>query len=104
MKTFIIALLCLVAFGCSAQTVYVTATGTSYHKSVKCMCLSRSTSVAIDSTTAASQLKPCGICYKQAAKADKATGVTLTGKTIYTGSKGGQYYIEDGKKKYIPKS
>ena len=108
MKNFIIIILCLVAFTCSAQSVYITETGKCFHKSQSCGSIVSKTSIAIDSTTCINYgLTPCKKCYgivTSSVSTDSGTK-TITGKTIWIGPKGGKYWLDDtGNKHYLPKS
>lgn len=67
-------LLCTLAAGLSAETIYVSKAGKTFHRVETCMALTRSkTKLAADRKIAETHgLKPCGICYRPSAakKAD----------------------------------
>jgi|ERR1035437_4785609 hypothetical protein len=109
----------------AAQTVYITKTGSKYH-SDGCRYLSKS-KISIDLATAISKgYCACSVCKPptQVSSAVKSpdiksektnpsdnqsnvtnsTKTTTSGKTIMTGPRGGQYYINSqGKKVYVKK-
>jgi hypothetical protein len=107
----------------TAQTVYITKTGSKYH-SDGCRYLSKS-KTAIDLASAISKgYSTCSVCKpptqvtssskRTDMKSEKtnpsdnqssvrnSTKTTTSGKTIMTGPRGGQYYINSqGKKVYV---
>jgi hypothetical protein len=109
----------------AAQTVYITKTGSKYH-SDGCRYLSKS-KIPIDLASAISKgYSACSVCKPptqvgsvvkspniKSEKADSSnnksdvsnsTKTNTFGKTIMTGPRGGQYYINShGKKTYIKK-
>ena len=111
----LIVLLFLFSISLYAQTVYITKTGSKYH-SAGCRYLKKS-SIPIDLKEAVKKYSPCSVCKpptdvdekttkKEQPKAEetKSNASTYNGRTIYTGPRGGQYYInKNGKKTYIKK-
>ena len=70
----IIAIVSLMASALMAETVYVSATGKTFHKATTCMALSQSKHVlqAQRADAEAHGLKPCGICYRVRKASKKA--------------------------------
>ena len=62
----IVAIGMMMASSMMAETVYLTATGKTFHKSQTCMALSNAKKVLTADRSAAEQhgLKQCGICYR----------------------------------------
>lgn len=101
-----IMLLAAAALGQSDdQTVYVTKSGTKYH-SAGCSYLSKS-SIGIKRSELSSKYTPCSRCSPGATEKSTSTeknSVGETDRTIHTGPRGGQYYInKNGKKVYLRK-
>jgi hypothetical protein len=104
----LVLLLANIAF---SQTVYVTRTGSKYHRA-DCSYL-RKSAIPMKLSEAASSYSPCSRCNPPTLKGKKV-GVTVTkdnnapivrttptGKTIYEGPRGGHYhYSKSGKKVY----
>lgn len=94
------------------DTVYVTPSGSAYHKSRSCSYLTNSSSVKAISIDEVGSKHPCSRCFGNSANssAEKSTtssnsstkNTTPSGRTIYTGPRGGKYYINSsGKKVYV---
>lgn len=93
--------------------VYVTATGSKYHKA-GCRYLAKSRR-AMPLSEAAARYTPCSVCFGSADAAPRKDGTsygsgapsgetTPTGKEIYVGPRGGRYhYSKSGKKVYEKK-
>lgn len=113
MKTKLLFMfLFLLTLSLAAQTVYVTKTGSKYH-TAGCRYL-RSSSIPMALSDAIKYYSPCSVCkppvkVKKEAEVKKTQEVkssvsteTYNGKTIYTGPRGGKYYInKNGNKTYI---
>lgn len=93
------------------DSVFVTPSGSAYHKSRSCSYIAGSSSVKAISISEVGSKHPCSRCYGKAAPATTTTSSTTSsssksttpsGRTIYTGPRGGKYYINSsGKKVYI---
>jgi hypothetical protein len=118
-----IVLLFTMGFAQDDPTVYVTRTGSKYHRA-GCTYL-RSSSIPIKLSAASGRYSACSRCnpplWKSGNKmpgnvgqsvspsgqthtGEKAIGTTPTGKTVYEGPRGGHYhYSKSGKKVYEKK-
>lgn len=114
----------------TAQTVYITKTGTKYHND-GCRYLSKS-KISIDLASAIEKgYGPCSVCKpptkatsqenakstpvktevkeqnsitSNQTKANSSSGTTSSGRTLITGPRGGTYYInKNGNKTYVKK-
>ena len=104
---------CLLSVEALAQTstlpdsVYVTPSGSVYHLSKNCSYLTKSTSVKKVSIKEIGNRHACSRCGQtssqpSALKSSATSTETYNGNKVYTGPKGGKYYINSsGNKVYI---
>jgi len=84
----------------STATVYITKSGQKYHKA-GCRSLSKSSIPISLSDAKARGYQPCSICFRSTITSSNSSSGD---RTIFTGPRGGKYYISpSGKKVYVKK-